>query len=106
MLSVDLQQEALRQKVLAATRLMALSIANYSLSRDWERGSMKEDLAIEYILVRSQIEIALKEEGVWSADERCSLASFNAQLMDVIEMLGLVRHQALVVPLLRERAAS
>lgn len=92
MLSVDLQEEALRQKVLGATRLMALSITHYSLSRDWERGSMKDDLAIEYILVRSQIETALKDEGVWSADERCSLAAFNAQLVDVSEMLGLSRH--------------
>jgi hypothetical protein len=92
MKSVDLQQEAFRQKILSATRLLSASLANYSLSKEWERSAMKDELAAEYVLVRSQVEHALKEDSVLFPGERQSLAYFNDTLDEVDAVLHLVKN--------------
>lgn len=92
MISVDLQQEAFRQKILAATRLLAVSVANYSLSKAWARSAMNDDLAAEYILVRAQIEYALKETSVLMPGERQTLLCFKTALDDIDNVLHLDGH--------------
>ena len=92
MISVDLQQEAFRQKILSATRLIAANVANYSLLKEWEQSAMKDELAAEYVLVRSQLETALKDESVLFPGERQSLAIFRDSLDEVDNVFHLVEH--------------
>ena len=92
MISVDLQQEAFRAKILSATRLLAASVANYALSKEWEQSAMKDELAAQYVLVRSQLEFALKEDSVLFPGERQSLAIFRDSLDEVDNVFHWVEH--------------
>lgn len=42
--SVNLQHEAFRQRILAATRLLSACMATYWLSKEWERCALKDKL--------------------------------------------------------------
>ena len=90
-ISVDLQQEAFRQKILSAARLLSASIANYSLSKQDGRSAMRDELAVEYVLIRSQIEYALKDDSPLFPGEREALACFKDRLEDAGEVLHLVK---------------
>jgi len=53
---------------------------------------MKDELAAEYVLVRSQLETALKDESVLFPGERQSLAIFRDSLDEVDNVFHLVEH--------------
>ena len=91
MISVDLQQEAFRQKILSAAGLLSASVANYSLSREWERAALKDELAAEYVLIRSQLEYALQKSSPLCPGERQALAFFKDRLEEAGEVLYLVK---------------
>ena len=90
-ISVDLKQEAFRQKILSAAGLVSASIANYTLSGEWERSALRDELAAEYVLVRSQLEYALQESSPLFPGERQALAFFKDRLEDAGEVLYLVK---------------
>ena len=90
MISVDIRHEAFRQKILSAARLLCAGIANYSLSKEWERALMKDELAAPSVLVRAQLEYALKEDSRLLPGERQSVACFKETLDDVDHIFHLV----------------
>ena len=92
MISVDLQHEAFRQKILAATRLLSASMAHYGLCREWERGALKDELVTQYVLVRSQVEYALQQQRLLRAGERQPLSCFKDALDEFNQVFHLVRH--------------
>ena len=53
---------------------------------------MKDELAAQYVLVRSQLEFALKEDSVLFPGERQSLAIFRDSLDEVDNVFHWVEH--------------